>query len=205
MKVGNDHQFSDVFQRYRKRPVAWNSLRDCLQNSLKIKETSPNTFTQIIFRFKQVLGTPLNSFVSFFRLGNFNTVWKVAKYGVFSGPYFPVFGLSKGKYGPEKLRMWTPFTQCNVAIHSNKLYPELSESEVKKLHEKFCDEIVLALLCCWVLTLTDPGFYPRNFPWYFQNIKNKRRYSPFQILVDHIKFWPWKEIRGTVFSRHVFF
>ena len=101
MKVGNDHQFSDVFQRYRKRPVAWNSLRDCLQNSLKIKETSPNTFTQIIFRFKQVLGTPLNSFVSFFRLGNFNTVWKVAKYGVFSGPYFPVFGLSKGKYGPE--------------------------------------------------------------------------------------------------------
>ena len=28
----------------------------------------------------------------------------------FSGPYFPVFGLNTGKYGPEKLRFWTLFT-----------------------------------------------------------------------------------------------
>ena len=28
--------------------------------------------------------------------------WKVDKYGVFSGPYFPVFGLNTGKYRPEK-------------------------------------------------------------------------------------------------------
>ena len=37
------------------------------------------------------------------------------KYGVFSGPYFPVFGLNKeiyglnlrtGKYGPEKTPYW---------------------------------------------------------------------------------------------------
>ena len=39
---------------------------------------------------------------------NFDTAWKVSKYGVFSGPYFPVFRLitetySKwGKYRPEK-------------------------------------------------------------------------------------------------------
>ena len=34
---------------------------------------------------------------------NFNdsTAWKVSKYGVISGPYFPVFGLNTGKYGPE--------------------------------------------------------------------------------------------------------
>ena len=30
------------------------------------------------------------------------TAWKVSKYGVFSGPYFHVFGLNTGKYGPEK-------------------------------------------------------------------------------------------------------
>ena len=29
------------------------------------------------------------------------TARKVSKYGVFSGPYFPVFGLNTGKYGPE--------------------------------------------------------------------------------------------------------
>ena len=26
----------------------------------------------------------------------------MSKYGVFSGPYFPVFGLNTGKYGPEE-------------------------------------------------------------------------------------------------------
>ena len=29
------------------------------------------------------------------------TSWKVSKYGVISGLYFPVFGLNTGKYGPE--------------------------------------------------------------------------------------------------------
>ena len=29
------------------------------------------------------------------------TVWKVSKYGVISGPYFPVFGVDTGKYGPK--------------------------------------------------------------------------------------------------------
>ena len=33
-----------------------------------------------------------------------STTWKVSKYGVFSGP-------NAGKYGPEKLRIWTLFTQ----------------------------------------------------------------------------------------------
>ena len=29
------------------------------------------------------------------------TAWKVSKYGVIYGPYFPVFGLNTGKCGPE--------------------------------------------------------------------------------------------------------
>ena len=39
----------------------------------------------------------------------------MSKYGVFSGPYFPVFSLNTGKMGTrtqEKLRIWTLFTQC---------------------------------------------------------------------------------------------
>ena len=31
-----------------------------------------------------------------------DTAQKVSKYGVFSGPYFPVFRLNMEKYGPEK-------------------------------------------------------------------------------------------------------
>ena len=29
------------------------------------------------------------------------TAWKASKYGVISGPYFPVFNPNIGKYGPE--------------------------------------------------------------------------------------------------------
>ena len=37
---------------------------------------------------------------------------KVSKYGVFSGPYFPVFGLNTGKYGSEK----TPYLDTFHAV-----------------------------------------------------------------------------------------
>ena len=40
------------------------------------------------------------------------TVWNVSKYGVFSGPYFPVLSLNGGKYGPEK----TPYLDTFHAI-----------------------------------------------------------------------------------------
>ena len=38
-----------------------------------------------------------------------NTTWKLSKYGVYSGPYFSVFGLNTGRYGPKKLRIWALF------------------------------------------------------------------------------------------------
>ena len=40
------------------------------------------------------------------------TAWKVFKYGVISSPYFPVFGLNTGKYGPEI----TPFLDTFHAV-----------------------------------------------------------------------------------------
>ena len=36
------------------------------------------------------------------------TEWKVSKYGAFSSPYFPAFGLNTDQ---KKLRIWTHFTQ----------------------------------------------------------------------------------------------
>ena len=38
------------------------------------------------------------------------TAWKVSKYGVFSGPYFPEFSPNTGKYGSEK----TPYLDTSV-------------------------------------------------------------------------------------------
>ena len=43
-----------------------------------------------------------------------NPAWKMSKYGFFSGPYFPVFGLNTGKYDQKKLRIWTLFTQWKL-------------------------------------------------------------------------------------------
>ena len=37
----------------------------------------------------------------------------MSKYGVFSGPYLPVFGLKTGKYGPEK----TPYSDTFHAVN----------------------------------------------------------------------------------------
>ena len=48
------------------------------------------------------------------------TAWKVSKYGVISGPYFPVFGLNTGKYGPEI----TPYLDT---FHAAWKLPKLSD------------------------------------------------------------------------------
>ena len=39
----------------------------------------------------------------------------MSKYKIFSGPYYLAIGLNTGKYGPEKLRIWTFFTQCLIS------------------------------------------------------------------------------------------
>ena len=54
-----------------------------------------------------------------------NTVWNVSKYGVFSSPYFPAFGLNTGKYGPEKTPYLDTFhavkTSTSTEYHSNPI------------------------------------------------------------------------------------
>ena len=48
------------------------------------------------------------------------TTWKVSKYGVFFGQYFPVFSPNTGKYEPEKAPFFDSFyTMCPV-LHSDQ-------------------------------------------------------------------------------------
>ena len=74
------------------------------------------------------------------------TAWRVSKYGVFSGRYFPVFGLNTEIYGApysvriqestdqKKLRIWTLFSQCVVfrLLHS---YNRITDSFCKINHD----------------------------------------------------------------------
>ena len=51
-------------------------------------------------------------------LSSAHTAWKVSKDGVFSGPYFPIFGLNTGKYGQEK----TPYLDTFHAVVYKGIY-----------------------------------------------------------------------------------
>ena len=46
------------------------------------------------------------------------TAWKVLKYGVFSGPYFPVLRLNTEKYGPEKTLYLDTFHAVWYSLYS---------------------------------------------------------------------------------------
>ena len=58
-----------------------------------------------------------------------NTAWKVSKYGVFSGSYFPVFGLCQSLYlvqiqkntDQKKLHNWALFTQWKFSVNGQCL------------------------------------------------------------------------------------
>ena len=145
MKVENDYRFSDVFRGYRKRWVVQNKLRNRLQNLLKIKLTSANAFTQILFMFKQILGSSLNAFVSFFRLGNSKAIHS------------------------KKTISWSTWKRGEKTTQKS-LRLNIFGIAVPPSHDIY-----------WHWNRTQEFSF--TFPKY---IKNNRRYSPFQILVDHI-------------------
>ena len=45
---------------------------------------------------------------------------KVSRYGVFSGPYFPVFGMTTEKYGPEKNCLFGHFSLRAKAVQKGE-------------------------------------------------------------------------------------
>ena len=45
---------------------------------------------------------------------------KVSKYGVFSDPYFPVFSVNAGKYGPENTSYLDTSHSENALVSSNE-------------------------------------------------------------------------------------
>ena len=62
------------------------------------EKNSFTSFSKTNFSFYYIV---LYSIISWKTALNFSsyTAWKVSQYGVFSGPYFPAFGLNKERYG----------------------------------------------------------------------------------------------------------
>ena len=49
------------------------------------------------------------------------TAWKVSKYGVFCGPYFPVFGPNTGKHGTEETRYLDTLNPVNSFVKADRI------------------------------------------------------------------------------------
>ena len=56
-----------------------------------------------------------------------DSAWKVSKYGLFT-TYLSVFSPNAGKYGPEKPRTWTHFTQWETAFYNEVLLQTSAKS-----------------------------------------------------------------------------
>ena len=78
----------------------------------------------------------------------FRKLRRVYKYGVFSGPYFPAFGLNTERYvvrtispysvrmrentDQKKLRIWKLSTQCSYFVLKNRIYHQY----IRRFHPK---------------------------------------------------------------------
>ena len=96
-----------------------------------------------------------------FQFSHSVATWKVSKYGVFSGPYFPAFGLNTERYGispysvrmrentdQKKRRIFGHLTHCVAQLFNElrlKCYSNLSEVYFVYL----CSFLRLGLLIRW--------------------------------------------------------
>ena len=60
----------------------------------------------------------------------------MSKYGVFPGPYFPIFGLNTGKYGPEKTPYLDTFHATSTYITKRWISSEFSVLTLEDLIKK---------------------------------------------------------------------
>ena len=70
---------------------------------------------------------PNHSYHSFHKSDCIETAWKVSKYGVFSSPYFPAFGLNTKKYGVP-FRIQSEYGK--IRTRKNSVYGHFSRSEI---------------------------------------------------------------------------
>ena len=84
--------------------------------SVNVIETNKYAYAD----FKQTYQIKSNSMQS-----DLFTAWKVSKYGVISGPYFTVFGLNTGKYGPEITFYLDTFQAVTIFIIISEIQPHM--------------------------------------------------------------------------------
>ena len=93
-----------------------------------------------------------------------HTAWKVSKYGVISGPYFPVFGLN------------TEIYEVNLRIQSGKYGPEISPY-LGTFHAVLYTSYIRLILDVYLLRLLIWCKYYMTIKPNFKDVKRSRRYN----------------------------
>ena len=112
--------FSCIRTKYRKIRTRNNFVFGQFSRSVSFPIFFASNFFHLFWIFEYCTGyiifRVLLFFVHFSVLSY--TAWKASKYGVISGPHFPIFGLNTGKYGPEI----TPYLDTFHAVIVIKIF-----------------------------------------------------------------------------------
>ena len=118
------------------------------------------------FRFFKLLILKLQIFILFYKnLKNVIkvTAWKVSKYGVFSGPYFPVFRLNTGKCGTEKTPCLDTFHAVSI-VFMGKVFSNI----IKLWYLRWCYGFCLISKHTIKLLLVSTHKHTRICPFFFK-------------------------------------
>ena len=86
-------------------------------------------------------------------------------YAVISGPYFHVFGLNTGKYGPEITPYWTLFTQWVICV-TCKSQQILTNNLINVTHNTNTFDCFKGNFHLWKYQLLE-NLHVNEMAWYF--------------------------------------
>ena len=106
----------NILQKLLVCELSFGSRCVCLVSIYRILSQSSNKYDTFLLHFDQLLSY----------LNSIDTAWKVPKYGLFSGPYFPAFGLNMEIYS---VNLPIQSIYGRIRTRKNSVFGQLSRSE----------------------------------------------------------------------------
>ena len=133
----------------------WSNLHLCIKGSIKsVFFICPSVclsvhLRSIFLRIYSVGFFCTRIFAMYTKVTKLDTAWKVSKYGVISGPYFPVYGLNTEIYRVS-LRIQSEYTK--IKTRKSSIFGHFSCSEI---FFNFCDLVRLLIILQSNLSIAD--------------------------------------------------
>ena len=124
-----EHIWRIIYRKIFKCALLWFKLKSKIINN-NYEKLQKNPYCVFKFEPEKILGIILDN-------ESKNIAWKISKYGVFSGPHFPISGLNTVKHGPEKSQYLGTFHTVKTNENTSFYRP------VKKTDQSVIDPTVL--------------------------------------------------------------